>query len=126
MKATMKLVVTVVAGMSLLSTTLMSVANAAMIGTQSAMVMEQRSEYIGDIKNWLSQENVKKQLVQLGVNPSDASERISSMTPDELRTLHQRIDELPAGAGLLEVIGIVFVVLLILELLGVTNVFSRI
>lgn len=126
MRATMRLLVTVVAGLSLLSTTFTSVANAAMIGTQSAMSMEQRSEYIGDIKDWLSQEAVRKQLVQLGVNPSDASERISSMTPEELRTLHQRIDNLPAGAGLLEILGIVFVVLLILELVGVTNVFSNI
>ena len=38
-----------------------------------------------------------------------------------------QIERLPAGGdGLLAVLGIVFVVLLVLELLGVTNVFSRV
>lgn len=126
MKSTLKLLVSFIAGISLLSTTLFSVANAAMIGTQSAAAMEQRSEYISDIKGWLAQDSVKQQLVQLGVDPADASARVASMTPEELRTLHQRIGELPAGAGLLGVIGIVFVVLLILELVGVTHVFTKI
>lgn len=126
MKSTLKLLVSFIAGISLLSTTLFSVANAAMIGTQSAAAMEQRSEYISDIKGWLAQDSVKQQLVQLGVDPADASARVASMTSEELSTLHQRIGELPAGAGLLEVIGIVFVVLLILELVGVTHVFTKI
>lgn len=126
MKATLKLLVSLVAGMSLLGSTLSSVADAAMIGTQSAAAMEQRAEYVSDIKSWLARDDVRRQLVQMGVDPADASSRISSMTADEVRTLHQRIDELPAGAGLLEVIGIVFVVLLILELVGVTHIFTNI
>jgi hypothetical protein len=40
--------------------------------------------------------------------------------------LQGRIADLPAGAGVIEVIGIVFVILLILELIGVTNIFTRI
>ncbi len=97
-----------------------------MIGTQPAVSMEQRAEYVSDIKGWLAQDEVRQQLVELGVDPTDASERVASMTAEELQTLHTRIDELPAGAGVVEVIGIVFVVLLILELVGVTNIFSRI
>lgn len=122
----MKLLVSVVAGLSLLSTTALSVADAAMIGTQSAMDMAQRSEYINDINTWLARDSVKKQLEQLGVDPADASARISSMTPEELRTLHERINNLPAGGEILAVIGIVFVVLIILELMGVTHVFTHI
>lgn len=122
----MKLLVSVVAGLSLLSTTALSVADAAMIGTQSAMDMAQRSEYINDINTWLARDSVKKQLEQLGVDPADASARISAMTPEELRTLHERINNLPAGGEILAVIGIVFVVLIILELMGVTHVFTHI
>ena len=40
------------------------------------------------------------------------------------RQLAQQIEELPAGAGLIEVVGIVFVVLIVLELVGVTDVFK--
>lgn len=126
MKPIMKLLVSIVAGLSLLSTTALSVADAAMIGTESAMHLNQRSEYINDIKSWLMRDSVKKQLVQLGVDPAAAGARVSAMTPQELRTLHERINSLPAGGDFLALIGAVFVVLIILELLGVTHVFRHI
>jgi hypothetical protein len=53
---------------------------------------------------------------------------VEALSARELNLLAQHIDELPAGAGaegVLAVIGVVFIVLLILELVGVTNVFSR-
>ncbi len=126
LNAAMKRFVVLVAGLGLLSTTFAGAVNAAMVGTQSAVTMEQRAEYVSDIKGWLAQDNVREQLVELGVDPANASERVAAMTAEELQKLHTQIEELPAGAGVIEVIGIVFLVLLILELVGVTNIFSRI
>lgn len=126
LNAAMKRLVVLVAGLGLLSMTFAGAVNAAMIGTQSAVSTEQRAEYISDIQGWLGQDDVRQQLVDLGVEPSNASERVAAMTTEELQTLHTQIEELPAGAGIIEVIGIVFVVLLILELVGVTNIFSKI
>lgn len=126
LNAAMKRLVVLVAGLGLLSMTFAGAVNAAMIGTQSAVSTEQRAEYISDIQGWLGQDGVRQQLVDLGVEPSNASERVAAMTTEELQTLHTEIEELPAGAGIVEVIGIVFVVLLILELVGVTNIFTKI
>ncbi|HSH40580.1 MAG TPA: PA2779 family protein [Arenicellales bacterium] len=126
LKSVMKRFVVLVAGLGLLATTFAGVANAAMIGTQPAISLEQRAQHVHDIKEWLTQDQVRQQLVELGVDPEHAGQRVAAMTAEELQTLHDRIDELPAGAGLVEVIGIVFVVLLILELVGVTNIFNRI
>jgi hypothetical protein len=126
LKAVMKRFVVLAAGLGLLTTTFAGVANAAMIGTQPAVSVEQRAQYVHDIKEWLTQDQVRQQLVELGVDPEHAGQRVAAMTAEELQTLHERIDELPAGAGVVEVIGIVFVVLLILELVGVTNIFNRI
>lgn len=117
--------VAVLAAASLLSSTLPGVANAAMVGTGTAINMEQRAEYVSDIRAWLNQEKVRDQLVAMGVDPDDAGKRVAGMTGEELRTLHERIENLPAGAGVVAVIGIVFIVLLILELVGVTHVFSN-
>jgi len=125
MKTVMKRLTVFFAGLSLLSTTFVGVANAAMVGTQSAVSMEQRTEYVGEIRDWLTQDKVKQQLTELGVDPADAADRVATMTTEELRTLHGRINELPAGAGIAEVIGIVFIVFILLELLGVTNVFTN-
>jgi hypothetical protein len=67
-------------------------------------------------------------MVLLGVNPDEVRQRVEALSDQELNMLAQHIDDLPAGAGaegVLVVIGIVFLVLIILELVGVTNVFSR-
>jgi hypothetical protein len=126
LRAATKRFVVLMAALGLLSTSFVGVVNAAMVGTQSAVSSEQRAGYISEINSWLARDSVEQQLVDLGVDPSNAVERVAAMTNEELQTLHTRINELPAGAGLLEVVGIVFVVLLILELVGVTNIFSRI
>jgi hypothetical protein len=40
--------------------------------------------------------------------------------------LDARIDEMPTGSGVIGIVGAVFVVLLVLELVGVTNIFTAI
>lgn len=124
MKIVIKRLITLVAGLSLLFTTFLGMANAAMVGTESAVAMEKRAEHVAEIKDWLTQETVKDKLTELGVDPANASERVAAMTAEELQTLHTRINELPAG-GIAEVVGIVFIVFILLELLGVTNVFTK-
>lgn len=108
-----------------LFTTLAGGVNAAMVGTQSAVNTDQRATRISEIRDWLAQDRVEEQLVAMGVDPATAGERIAGMTDQEVRMLHGEIEELPAGAGVIEVIGVVFVVLLILELVGVTHIFSQ-
>lgn len=124
LKNTLKRFVVSVAGISLLSTTLLGMANAAMVGTQAAISASERAEYVSEVKQWMTEKAVQEELVAMGVDQDAASERVDAMTNEELRALHGRIDQLPAGAGVVEVVGIVFIVLIILELVGVTNVFS--
>jgi hypothetical protein len=121
-----KRLITLFVSCSLLFTSIISGVSAAMIGTDDAVNREQRAEYISDINGWLERERVRDELVNMGVDPGNAAERVAALTDQELRTLHGQMESLPAGAGLLEVIGIVFLVLLILELVGVTHIFSRI
>ena len=74
----------------------------------------------------LDRDDVRARLVSLGVDPDLARARVAALTPAEALQLQNRIDALPAGAGALEVIGIVFLILLILELTGITNIFHKI
>ena len=78
------------------------------------------------IQDFLLQEAVQLQLEKMGVSPELAKARAAALTPMEQQLLQQKIADLPAGAGVVEVIGIVFIVLLILELLGVTDIFKKI
>ena len=100
-------------------------ANAEVISTAAFNQSMTRDQRIAHVNNFLAQENVRSQLVGLGVDPKDAQARVSSLTDAELATLNDRIDALPAGgSSFFAVIGIVFLVLVILELVGVLNVFK--
>ena len=73
----------------------------------------------------LERQDVRTQLISLGVDPEKAKARVANLTQDEVAKLQSRIGDLPAGAGVIEVIGILFIVLLILELVGVINIFHK-
>ena len=73
-----------------------------------------------------SSDDVRAQFLERGVSPDEVDARIAALSTEELQTLSMQLDELPAGGSLLAVIGVVFVVLLILEMVGVTNVFTKV
>ncbi|MDH3561584.1 MAG: PA2779 family protein [Gammaproteobacteria bacterium] len=98
---------------------------AALVQTPDAMAAEERSASLQQFNEALAREDVQQQLLQLGIDPGAARQRIAALTDAEIARLQNHLDTLPAGAGVLEVIGVVFVVLLILELVGVTNIFSK-
>ena len=100
-------------------------AGAGVISTEAAIEMHERDARIERINSVLARDNVQNRMIRLGVNPGLAAARIASLSDSELQQLEARMDELPAGAdGALTVLGIVLLVLLVLELVGVTDVFK--
>jgi uncharacterized protein YjiS (DUF1127 family) len=97
---------------------------AGLIGTGTAIALEQNQQQQADVRAFLDREDVREQLVDLGVSPEDAQARIALLTADELQKLNHQINTLPAGAGVLGVVGAVFIVLIILELVGVIDIFN--
>ena len=100
-------------------------ANAAVIGTPTFNQELTRAATLGHINGLLAQDSVRKQMIALGVDPDDAQARVAALTDGELQTLDQHIGTLPAGGDVLAVVGAVFIVLLILELVGVINIFKK-
>ena len=100
--------------------------SAAVVGAEEFLNTELRTETISDISALLARQDVADQLEKLGVSPELVLKRVENMTQDELHALNGAIDQQVAGGDVIAVIGIVFVVLLILELLGVTDVFTGI
>lgn len=101
------------------------VAEAGVIGTLAGIEAAQRGRDLASVNAALAREEVRRQLAAMGVASADVEARLASLTDAELRTLAERIDSLPAGAGALEVLGIVFLVLLVLEAVGVIDIFSK-
>ncbi|MEN8205595.1 MAG: PA2779 family protein [Pseudomonadota bacterium] len=111
---------------SLLGTSLPSITYAGMIGTQTLIETRQADNTRARVEEFISRDSVRDQMIALGADPAEVRDRLAALTGDELRLLEQNLDTMPAGSGVLTVIGIVFVVLLILELTGVIDIFKKV
>jgi hypothetical protein len=101
------------------------VARAELIGTLQAVEASTRAQDLAAVNSALAREEVRAQFVALGVSPAQVESRVAALTDSELRTLAGQMAEMPAGADALAVIGIVFLVLLILEAVGVIDIFKK-
>ncbi len=71
----------------------------------------------------LEREQVRQQLIQLGVDAETVKLRVAQMTDQEITTLNQRLGELPAGGDALGVILFIFVLFVITDAIGATDIF---
>jgi hypothetical protein len=101
------------------------VARAELVGTLQAVQASTRAEDLATVNSALARAEVRAQFAALGVEPAQVEARVAALTDAELSTLAGQMNELPAGADALAVIGIVFLVLLILEAVGVIDIFKK-
>jgi hypothetical protein len=107
-----------------LSALLMSVAQitpiqAAMVENAALMNNITRTELIES----LDKDTVQGLLVSMGVDKNAAAVRIQTMNEDELARLQQDFQQIPAGAGGIETVAIVFLILIATDYAGVTDIF---
>ncbi len=105
---------------------LLPAAKAAIIPTQTMIESSGIDQTRNQIQSMIARDDVRAELVRLGVDPVDAENRLAALTASELQQLQSHMQDMPAGGSALAVIGVVFLVLLILEVVGVTNVFNKI
>ena len=79
------------------------------------------------IADFLARDDVRAQLIGLGVDPAMAVSRAAGLSDTEIRDIAGRLDQLPAGQDFLgAVLGtalIIFLILLITDILGLTDVY---
>jgi pyridoxal/pyridoxine/pyridoxamine kinase len=101
-------------------------ASAAVIGTGDAIAAATRADQLSSITAVLARADVQAALEAHGVSVEDAMDRVANLSDEELMVVQQQFDQLPAGGtSFFAVLGITFLVLLILELTGVINIFSK-
>jgi hypothetical protein len=71
----------------------------------------------------INRSDVKEELLALGVNPANVEKRIDLMTHEEIAQLNQQIDELPAGGDVLGILLVIFIVFVITDVIGATDIF---
>lgn len=99
-------------------------AQAGIVGTGAAVESVEHEQVKDRLKTFLAREDVQKRLQAYGVNTAEARARVNSLTPAEAQRLAGRLDSMPAGGtDLVGALLFLFVLLLVTDLLGLTDVF---
>jgi hypothetical protein len=100
---------------------------AAMVPTEATIYQIKAQDARDHLKALISKNDIKKSLISQGIDPDEAKARVDSLSDSEVLEVADKIEQLPAGGGALgAIIGaalIVFLVLLITDILGYTDVF---
>lgn len=99
-------------------------AQAAMLGTDTLITSAEAQQSIAGLQQLLEREDAQQQLLALGVSPEQVRERVASLSDSELARINQGIDTLNAGGdSVLGILLIIFIVFVITDVLGATNIF---
>jgi hypothetical protein len=96
---------------------------AALITTKQVLNQQQIQDTRSKVQELLERDSVRQQLTAMGVDSNDIQARIDNMTDSEIATLSEKMDQLPAGQGIVGTLVFIFLVLLITDILGYTDVF---
>ena len=93
-------------------------AQAGMVGTAQVVQFGGHSDEMVAQREW-----IRGQLEAHGVEAAEAASRVASLSDEQVRQLREGFDEAPAGAGAVGLVAFIFVVLVITDLTGYTDVF---
>lgn len=105
---------------------LVPAAHAAMVGTDTELARAERAQQEQQIVEALSREEARATLARYGVQPEQVEQRLSRLTDAEVNRLAQQADNLPAGESVLGALVLILVILVVLDLLGATDIFPAI
>ena len=99
---------------------------AALIGTEDLMGSQEATEARAYITSVLAREDIQKALIDRGIDPIEAQARVGTLTDQEAIQFANTMEQLPAGGLIGYLVGLavlVFLVLLVTDILGFTDVF---
>lgn len=98
-------------------------AQAAIIANDQVIQQAQQAVDKDALLQAINRADVQEQLLNMGVATADIENRINQMTKDEIAQLDQQLKELPAGGDIVGVILIVFIIFVITDVIGATDIF---
>ncbi len=105
----------------------LSMVNAAMVTTDEVIGDQATVDDRARVLDFLARQDVREQFEALGVDPDEALVRTANLSDAEIQQIAGRLDELPAGesavGAIVGAIVLIFLVLLLTDLLGLTDVF---
>ena len=110
--------------LSMLSMTCVApLAQAALVSTPTLLNQQQVLDNRAKLNQLLQREDLAAQLHEAGVNPADIQARVDALSEQEVASLVERFEQLPAGGDVLSTVVVIFLVLLLTDILGYTDIF---
>jgi hypothetical protein len=101
---------------------------AAMVKTETVLTLSTAKNVRENLNQFLKREDVKAIMMAQGISSAEATARVDSLSDAEIMQIADKMDQLPAGGSALGVIIggaiVIFIVLLITDILGYTDVFT--
>jgi hypothetical protein len=101
-------------------------AASAAIADTSALVRTDRASDLSAVRAQLERADVRAKLEEMGVDAAAVDRRIAGLNDRELHRMAVDMQNAPAGGDAVWIVGAVFVVLIILELVGVIDIFKKV
>jgi uncharacterized protein DUF6627 len=118
---------------SLVSVLAVALVNMGLVGAASAAIVDtgtlvapNRDADLNAVRAQLDRADVRAQMEKMGVDATAIDARVAGLNDRELHRLAADMKGAPAGGDVLALVGAVFIVLLILELVGVIDIFKKI
>jgi hypothetical protein len=99
-------------------------ASAAIVDT-AAIVSTDRTADLSLVRSRLERADVLAKLEAMGVDAAVVDRRVANLNDRELHRLAADMSNAPAGGDAVWIVGAVFIVLLVLELVGVIDIFKK-
>lgn len=104
-----------------------SVARAGLVSTEAAMAANRNAENRAMVLAQLQRDDVRQVLESKGLSVSEVEQRVSALSDAEINRIAEHVNDLPAGGGFFGVLVgaalLVFIILLITDMAGATDVF---
>ncbi len=101
---------------------------AALIDTETIIDSSHSQKARDQLMQFIAREDIQKALIANGIDPMEAEARINNLSDEEVIRISDQIEKLPAGGGAAEFLLIMLLILIlvfvILDLSGVTDVFT--
>ncbi len=105
----------------------LGVAQAGLVGTDQVIAPSNAEADRERIAAFISREDVRGEMRKMGVDPDEAASRVAVLSDVEIQRIAAKIDRTPAGQSAVgAVVGavvLIFLVLLITDIMGLTDVF---
>ncbi len=112
---------------ALLFVSVQAPASAGMIGNAELLSQTELQLQRDEVRELVARDDVRDALLDYGVNPADVDTRLDNLTASELAQIQSQLADLPAGGnGVLGAVLGIILILVLLDVLGVTDVFPRI